>query len=160
VKITILSSHSTPEYALIAVDSDYNMTCEVRTVARVAAGPNLKPVWRYLYTHAFENDTALNASRAFHTAELYFIFGNYDPVSPPFAGGNYTPTPAEQVFSGDLMGYWVRFAGTGDPNGSGAVTWPMYDAATDSMLQLDDTFLAINGYHNPQCDFLVTLPQP
>jgi len=58
------------------------------------------------------------------------------------------------------MGYWTRFADTGDPNGSGAVTWPMYDPSADSMLQLDDTFLSINGYHNPECNYLVTLPQP
>jgi len=153
-------AYSTPAYALIAVDSDYNMTCEVRTVARAAAGTNRKPVWRYLYVHDFENDLALKTLGAFHTSELYFIFGNYDPVSAPNLGVTYTPTAAEQTFSQDLMGYWTRFADTGDPNGSGAVTWPMYDPSADSMLQLDDTFLSINGYHNPECNYLVTLPQP
>jgi hypothetical protein len=33
-----------------------------------------------------------------------------------------------------------------DPNGAGAVSWPQYDPSTDSMLQIDDTQVAINGY--------------
>jgi len=72
----------------------------------------------------------------------------------------YTPTPAELTFSQALMSYWTRFAATGNPNGAGGFAWPPYDPTTDSMLQLDDMFVQINGYHNPQCDYLVTLPQP
>jgi para-nitrobenzyl esterase len=154
------ANYDTPEYALIAVDSDYNMTCEVRNVARAASGANRKAVWRYFYTHRFEDDAGLNASRAFHTAELYFVFGNFSPVDPPFAyAPNYVPTGAEIAFTGDMM-YWTRFAATGDPNGAGATAWPAYDPSTDSMLQLDDTPAPINGYHNSQCDYLSTLPQP
>ena len=40
------AAYDTPEYALIAVDSDFQMTCEVRNVARAAAGASRKPVWR------------------------------------------------------------------------------------------------------------------
>lgn len=156
-----VAAYSSPEYALIAVDSDYNMTCEVRNVARVAAGTNRKPVWRYFYTHTFENDASLSASRAFHTSELYFVFDNFALIDPAFAyAANYAPTPAEVNLANDMMGYWTRFAATGDPNGAGATTWPPYDANTDSMLQLDDTPVAINGYHNTECDYLSTLPQP
>jgi len=154
------SAYATPAYAVIAVDSDFNETCKVRTVARAAAGANHKPVWRYLYTHAFENDPSLAADGAFHTAELFFLFGNFDDSQQPGGGIVYTPSAADLAFSQGMMGYWTRFAGTGNPNGGGAVTWPQYDPTTDSMLQLDDTFVALNGYHNPQCDYLVTLPQP
>lgn len=153
-----ITDYDSPAYALIAVDSDYQYTCEVRNLARAAAGPGRQPVWRYLYTHRFENDPIENAYRAFHTAELYFVFGNMHLILTPGAI-IYTPTPAERTFSDDLMGYWTRFAATGNPNGDGATVWPSYDASSDSMLQLDETFTAIDGYHNPQCDFLSTLPQ-
>jgi len=149
-------SYTNPEYALIAVDSDFRMTCEVRTLARAPPGSNRKPVWRYFYTHAFENDARLNAFRAFHTAELYFVFGNLGNV----IGSSYTATAAEQTMSQDVMGYWTRFAVTGDPNRGVRVFWPTYDPNTNSMLQLDDNFAVMNGYHNAQCDYLVTLPQP
>lgn len=154
------SAYASPAYALIAVDTDFNFTCEVRTVARAAAAPNRKPVWRYFYTHAFENDPNLAPLGAFHTAELFFLFGNFNDGQQPGGGVVYTPTPAELTFSQALMSYWMRFAATGNPNGARGFAWPPYDPTTDSMLQLDDTFVPFNGYHNAQCDYLVTLPQP
>jgi len=154
------SAYSSPAYALIIVDTDFNMTCEVRSVARAAAAANGKPVWRYFYTKAFENDPNEVVYGAFHTAELFFLFGNFNDGQQPGGGLVYAPSQADLAFSQALMGYWTHLAATGNPNGSGAVAWPSYDPTTDSMLQLDDTFLAINGYNNPQCDYLVTLPQP
>jgi len=154
-------AYSSPAYALIVVDTDFNMTCEVRNVARAAAGgANRQPVWRYFYTHAFENDPFLLPYGAFHTAELFFVFGNFNDGQQPGGGIVYTPSQADLTFSQSLMGYWTRFAATGNPNGAGAGAWPSYDPSTDSMLQLDDTPIAINGYDNPQCDYLSTLPQP
>jgi para-nitrobenzyl esterase len=154
------AAYSSPAYALIAVDTDFNMTCEVRSGARAAAGANKKPVWRYFYTHAFANDPSELPYGAFHTAELFFVFGNFNDGQQPGGGLVYTPSQADLTFSQSLMGYWTRFAATGNPNGAGAIVWPAYNTSTDSMLQLDDTFVAINGYNNPQCDYLVTLPQP
>jgi len=148
------AAYTTPSYALIAVDSDYNMTCETRNIARAATGSKRKPIWRYFYTHAMENDASLNVMRAYHSQEVTFVFGNFSGLNVP-----YTPTGAELSLSNTMMGYWSRFAATGDPNGAGAVTWPQYDASTDSMLQIDDTQVAINGYHNTECDYLSTLPQ-
>lgn len=151
------ASYDSPYWALVAVDSDYQITCETRGTALASTGASRKPVWRYIFTHRFENDISLNGLRAGHTADLYFIFGNFNPVGPI---PNYMPTPAELRFSQSMMGYWTRFAATGDPNGAGAVAWPQYDANTEGMLQLDDTFAAINGYHVPQCTYLETLTQP
>ncbi len=147
------SAYDTPEYALIAVDSDFNGACLVRKIARAATGANRPPVWRYLYTHRFENDASLAAFRAFHRAELFFVFGNLNVIN-----GAYTPTTAEVAFAEQMMGYWTRFAATGDPNGSGATQWLRYDPTTDTMMQLDDTSMVINGYHNTQCDYFATLP--
>ena len=149
------SAYTNPAYALIGVDTDFSFTCEIRDIARAAAGANRKPVWRYLYTHAMKNDASLQALRAFHAQETFFVFDNFSSL-----GGGYTPTPAEVVLANDMMGYWTRFAATGDPNGAGAVAWPSYDPSTDSMLQLDDASVAINGYNNTQCDYFSTLPQP
>jgi para-nitrobenzyl esterase len=146
----------TPIWALIAVDSDFPVgaSCPYREVARAAVGTNGKPVWRYVYTHTFENDLNLMPFRAYHGAERPFVFGD-----PSFAGGapgSHTSTPAELTLSRQMMGYWSRFAATGDPNGSGATVWPRYDATTDPMLQIDDTSTEISGsnsYRKLQCDF-------
>jgi len=148
------SSYDAPVYALIAVDSDSLLTCPTREVARAATGATRPAVWRYLFVHRYENDATLNLYRAFHRAELFFVFGNVHPNDP----NGYVPTAAELTLSLQMMGYWTRFAATGNPNGAGAVQWPAYDPTTDAMLQLDDAFVTINSYHNPQCDYLATLP--
>jgi para-nitrobenzyl esterase len=143
-------------YALIAVDSDLNGACLERDIARAASGPSRPPVWRFLFTHQFENDAGLAAFKAFHGAELFFVLGNVQ-TAPAAAG--YIPTAAELAFAEQMMGYWTRFATTGDPNAAGATVWPRYDPATDAMLQLDEVQTVINGYHNSQCDYFATLPQ-
>jgi carboxylesterase type B len=148
-----------PVWQLIAVDSDFSIggSCPIREVARAAVKSNGPPVWRFIYTHTFENDPFLTPYRAFHVAEENFVFGD-----PSDAGGGcpagtecHTTTPAEFKLSEQIMGYWTRFAATGNPNGSGATVWPRYDAA-DSMLQIDDTSTEISGansYRQAQCDF-------
>jgi para-nitrobenzyl esterase len=157
---------TTPNYSHNDVETDYVITWETRDLARAVAavaGPQRQPVWRYLFTHQFENDPTgyLKPLRAFHTAELYFVSGNFHLVS--YAGVPYTPSAAEVTLSNEIMDYWARFAATGDPNdrnGGGATIWLRYDA-NENILQLDDTISNLpGGYRNTQCDFLSTLPQP
>ena len=38
----------------------------------------------------------------------------------------------------ETLGYFTRFAATGDPNGDGAPQWPLYDADSDPHMVLDD----------------------
>jgi para-nitrobenzyl esterase len=91
--------YDAPVYALIAVDSDFQDICEDRNVARTAVRANGPSVWRYLYTHRYENDTFLNTLRAFHTAELPFVFGSPQLIF----GGPYTPSAAELTFASNLL---------------------------------------------------------
>jgi len=55
-----------------------------------------------------------------------------------------------------MIGYWTRFAATGDPNGGGAVMWPHYDDA-DQHLALDRTIVARTGTKAAACPFWRTL---
>ena len=105
-------------------------------------------VWRYLFTHRIENDPNLNALRAFHREELFFLFGHLEQLGNP-----YVPSSDELELSQLVMDYWTRFAAKGDPNGPGAFHWPHY-SAHDRILQLDVAPGSVRGYHNPQCDFV------
>jgi carboxylesterase type B len=51
------------------------------------------------------------------------------------------------------MGYWSRFTRTADPNGSGAVSWPLYDLATDPYLELAVPATPGAGVRTDKCDF-------
>ena len=150
------SAYDNPRYAHIDVESDYAITCWTRDVARVAAGH--RKVWRYLYTHRYENDAFLNSMRAFHSAELPFVFGNLSQIY--FSLIPYRPTADEVTLSNDMMDYWTRFAATGDPNGVGEKTWLPYDAEHENILRLDVTKSTIQGYHNKRCNYLDSLPLP
>ena len=156
------TNYDAPIYALVAVDTDYHVSCETQNLALAAAGSGRPNVYRFLYTHQFEDDPSLKAGRAFHTAELYFLFGNMALIDPSFTSAvvNYVPTVAEVSFSQQMMGYWIRFAATGNPNGNGAVNWPAYDATSENILQLDDTPTITNGYDSVKCQYFSTLPQP
>jgi para-nitrobenzyl esterase len=100
--------------------------------------------------------TRPNQLRTFHSAELYFVFGNLQIIY--YTQIPYTASAAETTLSNEIMDYWVRFAAAGDPNGAGAAPWLRYDAANESILQLDETFSNLSGYHKAQCDYLSTLP--
>ena len=170
-----VSAYDAPNWALVAVDSDFDLNiCLVRNVARAALGRDQNsrfrqdmekrlswelraPVWRYLFTHRVENDPNLNILRAFHTEELYFLFGHLDQLSQ-FDGAPAPDQPSadELQLSNLVMDYWTRFAATGDPNGPGAPHWPRY-SAHDRILQLDVTPTRLAGYHNPQCDFFTPI---
>ena len=161
---TILSlypaaNYTNANYAQTAVETDHYYGCNTRNLARAASGDGRPKVWRYLFTHRYENpapqDQSITDARAFHGAETFFVTGNFQSL---WTSVPYTPSSAETALANEMMDYWARFAATGDPNGSGAQQWLAYDAS-DNIQQLDDNITTLTGgYENAQCDFLDTMP--
>jgi para-nitrobenzyl esterase len=54
--------------------------------------------------------------------------------------------------SDEMIGYWTRFAKTGDPNGEGAAAWPRYETATDRNIELERPITAKEGLDRQACD--------
>lgn len=141
------SSYASPRAAYVALTSDLKFICPARKVARAAVKAQAEPVHRYFFTHVSDNGSAATkAFGAFHGYELLFVF---DHVT----ASGYTPSAGETALASAIGGYWSRLAAGGDPNGEGAVAWPLYDATKDSFLQLDDTIAAGEGVRTAQCDF-------
>ncbi len=89
-----------------------------------------------------------NPLGAFHGVEIPYVFGNTAlfTVMGPIE-------QADQDLSDAIMGYWTRFAATGDPNGDGAVTWPRYETESDLHLELGDRVAAGGpGLYQSACD--------
>jgi para-nitrobenzyl esterase len=143
------AAHDGPTGAMAAAITDARFTCPTRDLARAAAAHG--PVYRYFFTHALESGPARRLG-AFHGLELGFVFGNLG------AAGGYAPSAAERALSNALIGYWSRFAATGDPNGGGAPAWPRYEAASDPYLRLDTAIQADAGLRTANCDFWDTVP--
>ena len=146
-------TYPSPYRAFIAATSDHLYICPARRIARAYAaasrdnddGPR---VYRYLFTHAFENPNPFVGRGAVHTTDLPFIFHTLG-----MGGLVYTPTAAEQELSTTMATTWTTFAKEGNPNNASIPSWPRYDVATDSYLQLNDVVAAEAGVHTAHCDF-------
>jgi para-nitrobenzyl esterase len=134
-----------PRAAFVAATTDALHLCPARRFLHTLAGAQDQPVYRYLYAHAFEGDPALRAAGASHIFELPYLFH--------FRNAKYKPSAAELALSEQMIGYWVRFATTGDPNGDGAPTWPTLTRAADRFLRLDVSIAADAGVRTQACDF-------
>ena len=50
-----------------------------------------------------------------------------------------------------MLGYYTRFAASGDPGGSGAPAWPRFDQG-ERLLRLDRNVSTAAGWHDSECD--------
>lgn len=139
-----VADYPSPQDALIAVYSDLRFTCPARVLAASISKTQTEPVYRYFFTR--RATTPQGEKPAQHGIELLYVFHTLTDI--PL----YNPAQADLGLSDAMMGYWGRFGATGDPNGSGAVPWPKYDAAKDSYLGLDSTITSGEGVRTAQCD--------
>jgi len=111
-----------------------------RMVRDMAAGG--APAYLYQFTRTSEAAAALGLG-CFHGSEVPYVFGNLGPLGRD---------PRDRDLAAAMMGYWTRFAATGDPNGDAAVAWPRYETATDQHLVLDVPVAVGAHLRQEQCD--------
>lgn len=68
------------------------------------------------YLYYFDLDAPGDDNRAFHSADVRYVFGTLDRSWRPYG-------PRDYEVSGEMMDYLVNFARTGDPNGPGLPVW-------------------------------------
>jgi len=146
-----LASYPTPFDALIALTSDIGLTGS-RIIARTVAASQTEPVRRAYFSRGINSSTF--PPGAFHGVDLAFLFHSFA------AFGDNSPDAAEISLSDATIGYWTRFAATGDPNGSGAVSWPLYDAVTDPYLEFASPIVSGVGLHTANCDYWESVLSP
>lgn len=85
-----------------------------------------RPAYLYAFTRALPGDDA----GAFHSAELWYLFGTLDRSWRPFTG-------ADGELSERMTDYWTNFVRTGDPNGAILPRWKPYTRSEPMVLELN-----------------------
>ncbi len=115
-----------------------------RFTARAAASRGLSS-WLFRFTRAPATDLARELG-AHHGVDLAYVFGNLDPA------GAYDAT--DRDLSRAVMGYWVNFARTGNPNGPGLPDWPSLNEAPDAWMDFGNTPTVRPHPDVRECDFM------
>lgn len=144
------SDYPAPRDAWAAIVTDRRYVCRARATSAVLSRAEPGHVYRYLFTQRLDREPEKSYG-AFHGAEIPYLFRTFSAVG-------YTPTRADLALSDAMIGYWSRFAATGDPNGGGAPEWPAHDATSDPYLVLGTPIESARGLRTEKCDFWQTLP--
>jgi len=120
---------STDLATLISRANDDFGQAEPARFAASAFAANDSPAYLYRFSYVQTAMREMFRAGTPHGGEIAFVFGTlgtafFGPPPPP-------PTPQDQAVSRMAQSYWVNFAKTGDPNGTGLPTWPRYDPSKD-----------------------------
>jgi len=93
---------------------------------------------------------------AAHSTELQYVFGKVPllDITPSFK-------PDQAALSAQMMGYWTRFAATGNPNAGPAPHWPAFGGSNPQLQELipeataPESEAVFAGFH--QCAFWATI---
>ena len=85
-----------------------------------------------VYGYNFEY-TSPYSTRAMHASEIPFVFGNL--IAYPWVPKGVVASPEDHQLSDLMMGYWINFARSGDPNDPAMPHWPVYEGAGSQVMR-------------------------
>ena len=138
---------STDEEAAAMVDlsqTDLWFACPSRFIA-ARMGRASSKAYLYLFSRTLPTPGG-DGLGAFHGAETAYVMDN-------LALETWVPRDAYDQRLADVMSdYWVRFAGTGDPNGGGDPVWPIYSSDSEAYLELGSSIRTGTGIRPEACE--------
>ena len=117
---------------------------QMRRWARLQSRTGKSPAYLYSFNRASPDAECRCAT---HASEIVYVFRTVFSSARPFQN-------VDRQVSDAISSYWVNFAKTGNPNGTGLPQWPVYSPKNDVVLVLGDQIAAKPVPHKPALDFL------
>lgn len=109
-------------------DAMYGWTAERLAASQTAIG---QESYFYFFDHSYPAADQLGL-RAFHAAEIPYMFGTQDKATDPWP--RIPRTDTERQLSDMMMQYWASFARDGRPVAQGVAEWPGYGDQASAMI--------------------------
>ncbi|MEM8499422.1 MAG: carboxylesterase family protein [Pseudomonadota bacterium] len=102
--------------------------------------------WVYHFSRSREGPGG-DALRAYHGAEIPYMLNTHD---------DWLPTGASDIdLTNTMVGYWLNFIKTGNPNGKSLPAWPAYNDKNRVVQKLDVITEPISAPQAELCEFLM-----
>ena len=93
----------------------------------------------YLYWFSWKTPILNGRPRAFHCAEIPFVFDNTDRCETMTGGGSEA-----RILGAKISDAWIAFASSGNPNHSGIPHWPEFSVQSVPTMIFDSTVSLVN----------------
>lgn len=121
---------------------DFIFVAPARFVARSMRNTS-SPAYLYHFAHPPAGPTGKMLG-AHHAAEIAYVMDNLELASGV--------TDVDLELRDTLVGYWVQFAASGNPNRAGLPEWPAYERASDCSLLIGDAVETATGLRKEKLD--------
>ena len=117
-----------------------------RTWGRLQDKTGKSKIYLYYWDHVPPGRPASAAFGAFHSSEIVYAQNNLRTWKLPWQ-------PIDRHLAAAMSSYWVNFAKTGNPNGSGLPEWPAFTQQHEESMHFEGTIGAIPTPQKAQLDF-------
>ncbi len=115
-------------------------------IAQARSKAALRQASAYLYWFTWQTPILDGRPRAFHCAEIPFVFDNVARCENMTGGGK-----SAHALAARMADTWIQFARTGNPNHTGIPHWPSVSATANPTMLFDvPTRLAVDPDHEEQ----------
>lgn len=129
--------NATPSDIMIAIHGDHMYRRNDIRAAELKAEQGVAPAYMYLFT--WKSPALGGILKTPHTLCIPFVFGTVDAASEMIGTG-----PERYALSDRVMGAWVAFARSGNPNHASLPHWNPYSAKDRTTMIFDNTCKPVN----------------